>query len=349
VIRPVRIACQNVIVGLAAFAHDSEIDGMSVVAWQTCEVPHVGAHEGNRALAALMLCDAFQSGGTMEIRFDRSARLNASGTAKSGVKVDVVARYRGHPEGRVPASLRRYGRTVGIELGSEDPGCISPWEARELFLAVTPMPVELAKRVRSAVERGAASPERFCFTLLSQVWREIELDFMLAVSDRTGSILQGGADWTCRAERQAETQIARAALITGMLYRRLDSTDVAASTETRVLEDNRAGVRWSVVPDVGAVIFEQVPAGPLPWRTRETVLGVGDRLVVLPRGTVTEQDLAIAAALRTTGVVAIAVPADADLTGLDLSGVQVLRCPDRLGQLDQAIEANLLRARVARS
>ena len=89
VIRPVRIACQNVIVGLAAFAQDSTFDGLSVVAWQTCEVPHVATHEGNRALAALTLCDAFQNGGTMEIRFDRDARLSVGG-------MRMV--YHGHPE-----------------------------------------------------------------------------------------------------------------------------------------------------------------------------------------------------------------------------------------------------------
>ena len=93
------------IVALAAFAQDSAFDGLSVVAWQTCEVPHVATHEANRALAALTLCDAFKSGGTMEIRFDRPARL----TSTAGRIV-----FHGHPENAVPASLRRYGRTVGV-------------------------------------------------------------------------------------------------------------------------------------------------------------------------------------------------------------------------------------------
>ena len=68
VVRPVRIACQNVIVALGAIAQDASFDGLSVTAWQTCEVPHVATHEANRALAALTLADAFQNGGTMEIR-----------------------------------------------------------------------------------------------------------------------------------------------------------------------------------------------------------------------------------------------------------------------------------------
>jgi len=94
VVRPVRIACQNVIVALAAFNQDSAFDGLGVIAWKTCEVPHVGTHEANRALTALTLCDAFKSGGTMEVRFDRPARVESRDGART---------YSGHPEGRVPA------------------------------------------------------------------------------------------------------------------------------------------------------------------------------------------------------------------------------------------------------
>ena len=97
-------------------------------------MPHVATHEANRALAALTLCDAFQNGGTMEIRFDRDARFMQDGKPIT---------YHGHPEKAVPASLRRFGRTVGVTLGAEDPRAITPAEARELFLAITPMPAEL--------------------------------------------------------------------------------------------------------------------------------------------------------------------------------------------------------------
>jgi hypothetical protein len=92
----------------------------------------------------------------------------------------------------VPASLRRYGRTIGVALGADDPAVISPAEARELFLAITPMPSGLRSRVDAAISSDGILPERVCFTLLSQVWREIELDFILATSQRAGSILAGG-------------------------------------------------------------------------------------------------------------------------------------------------------------
>jgi hypothetical protein len=338
VIRPVRIACQNVIVGLAAFAQDATFDGLSVVAWQTCEVPHVATHEGNRALAALTLCDAFRNGGTMEIRFDRDARLSCNGRR-------IV--YHGHVEKAVPASLRRYGRTVGVYLGAEDPAAITPDEARELFLAVTPMPAELRARVDDAVAIRGISPERICFSLLSQIWREPELDFLLATSTRAASILEGGAPWTDRAARQAESEVCRAAVMAGMLFRRLNSTDAAggASSPVRVVEDRSQGVTWHVDEVKGAITFRGLDTtAPVPWARGAG--GVGE-VTVFPRTALTSDQAWAMAADGSPGLKAALVPADIP-SPPDAGGVVVLRCQDRLADIDKDIERRLLASRISR-
>ena len=278
------MACQNVLVGLGAIAQDSSFDGLSVLAWQTCEVPHVATHEANRALAALTLCDAFARGGTMEIRFDRPAAIALDGRA---------IRYPGHPERRVPASLRRFGRTVGVTLGADDPAAISPREARELFMAVTPMPDDLRHRVRYAAERRGVTPERMCFSLLSQVWREIELDFLLATCDQAADVLSGGTDWTRRAQRQVESDVCRAALMAGMYYRRLNGRDSAAGDGdgARVVEDVSTGVGWRI-EDWGTVTYT-LP-GPVlpPWAPPGHDLAPTARVAVVPRVHVTAPDVA---------------------------------------------------------
>jgi hypothetical protein len=336
VTRPVRLACQNVVAGLAAFAHDSSFDGLSVAAWQTCELPHVATHEANRAMTALLLCEAFQSGGTMEIRFDRSE-------------------YGPHPEGRVPASLRRYARSVGVWLSDGDgpDARITPAEARELFLAVTPMPAELRERVDTAVAQAHSSPERLCYTLMSQTWREIELDFMLAVSARAHSILGGGASTEDRGARQAESDVARVAVMLGMFYRRLDSKDTATGDGSglRVLEDNRHGVTWQVKPAAGAVEFAGVPRLPVPWLPPGSGLTAHDgRLTVLPRAVATQELVSHIRQLGAEGKdVVVILPADADTTILADAGIVVSACPDRLGEIDLTVESRLTRARVARA
>ncbi|MCX4856816.1 hypothetical protein [Streptomyces canus] len=334
IVRPVRIACQNVIVGLAAFSQDSAFDGLGVVAWQACEVPHVATNEATRALAALMLCDAFKSGGTMEVRFDRPAR--ATGLSRH---------IRGHPEGRVPAGLRRLGRTVGVELGLDDPRSISPGEARELFRAVTPMPDDLRGRVDFATTNEGIAPERLYFALMTGTWHPLELDFMLATTGRTASIISGGAHWRDRSARQAESEVCRAAVMAGMLHNRLNNRDSAGEgSGVRVLEDNRQGVRWHVDADDACVEYANLDSSqPLAWCAH----GPAARLRVFPRTAVTPRTIE---AMRTVGddtTAALLVPLDSPVTVP--SDILVMRCSDRLADLDKAIEGKLLTSRISRA
>lgn len=341
VVRPVRIACQNVIVGLAAIAQDSNFDGLSVPAWQTCEVPHVATHEANRALAALMLCDAFQNGGTMEVRFDRRTAVTLP---------DKTVIYDSHPEGRVPASLRRYGRTVGIQLGSDDPASISPRETRDLFLAVTPMPPALRQRVAAATKTAGVAPERVCFALLSQTWREVEIDFLLACSGQARSILEGGADWVRRGTRQSEMEACRAALMAGMYFRRLNGRDDAGvdGGGVRVVEDVSAGVEWEVLADSGAIVFSRCDlTNGVPWLASGQV-DCQSEIAVLPRSLATADAAAQLDELRHSGVCAVMMlPLDVPVPD-SWSDLPVLRCPDRRADLDLAAEGKLLTSRISR-
>ncbi len=342
VLRPIRLACQNVIVGLAAIAQDAGIDGLSVLTWQTCEAAHVATHEANRALAVITLCDAFQNGGTMEIRFDRPAAVSV-GKRKF--------KYRGHPEGRVPASLQRFGRTVGVDVGVEEEASISPREARDLFRAVTPMPPELRDRVDDAIATIGIKPERLYYTLLKPIWRDVELDWLLAVSSRVASILEGGAGWEHRSARQAEAEACRTALIVGMLFRRLNGTDAAAGDEgARVVEDRARGVTWSVDGESATVAFAGLPEDKgLPWIASGRTVPATGRAVVAVRSLLTPDTVEAVRAAAGEDLAVLAVPRDAELPADLPEDVVVARCPDRLADLDKAVEANLTSSRISRA
>jgi hypothetical protein len=342
VMRPIRIACQNVIVGLAAIAQDAGIDGLSVHAWQTCEVPHVATHEANRALAVITLCDAFQNGGTMEVRFDRPATLSVE---RRRVK------YAGHPERGVPASLRRFARTVGVEVGVDDEAAISPREARDLFRAVTPMSAELREQVDAAIVEIGIKPERLYYTLLKPIWRDIELGWILAVSSRAASILEGGAGWELRSARQAEAEVCRTALVAGMFFRRLDGTDAAAGGEgTRVVEDRSRGVTWSVDGETATVAFVGVADDePLPWVTGKRVVPESGRVVVAFRSLVTPDSVEALRAAAGEDLAVLAVPRDTPLPDELPDDLLIARCPDRLADLDKAVESNLTSSRISRA
>lgn len=335
-LRPVRLACQNVIVGLAAFAYDSRFDGLRVEAWQTCEAPHLAAHEASRALTALMLCDAFQSGSRMELRFDR------------------------HPERAVPARLRQYARMEGIVLGGDDARAISPSEARRLIVAVTQMPQNLARRVEDLAAAGVLTLERACFALLAGIWDPLELDFLIATSDRTRSILRGGANPLDRPDRQAELTLCRAAVMTGTLFKRLTlgaNEPTAAEPPdrqrvTRVLEDDRRTIAWRILDGDAALRLDGVRAGVLPWQGggHAVALKPGQPLVVVPRTRPAAEHVELARSLanRESALAATLEPFGAAGDQIPRDSVARLVMPDAIPTLDRTIEGRLASARVGR-
>lgn len=329
-LRPVQLACQNVIVGMAAMQQDPTFDGLRVTTYLTCEAPHVATNEPDRAMAALILCDAFQSGGTMEVRFGKRSR-----------------------EQEVPPSLQRFGRVNSIALGLDDPLSISPREARELFWLVTRMPAELGLRCDDIVDRGVLGPERLCYTLMAAVWEDIALDYLLAVSSRVDSILTGGAPLEPRSTRLAELEACRAALMAGMLRRHLErAKEHGATSEVVVTEDSAERLEWTIHPDFGAVEFFCRPACAVGWAgagEQELASSTADTLIVVPRGLPTPEDASFLQQLsadNAQAAVVLLVPSDmSEVLSLD---TRALVCPDRLAQLDMEVQRRLEKLRVGR-
>lgn len=318
-LKPFQVACQNVIIGLASAWQDVTFDGLRVEHYLTCEAPHLAAHEGDRALLAILLCEAFQAGGTMEIRF-----------GAPGYEVAL------------PPSLERYARSYALPLGAEEKGSISPAEARRLFLAVTPMTDDLRGRVADAIDRGLIAPERLCYSLMANHWDRTELDYILATSPQAASILTGGADVENRLARQVEIETCRAALMAGMLVRRLASTDAGAggAKGVRQFEDDRSEIRSQMIEEEGAIAIAGFKSG-IPWLQNGTRADA-DFLIAVPRGFPLPSDLDCVERLAEAwpeAMVALLVPGDmAELLAVD---EPVLLCPERLAQLDAQAEGRL--------
>lgn len=331
-LRPVQLACQNVIIGLASLRHDPVFDGLRVEAYATCEVAHLATGEADRAMAALILCDAFQSGGTMEVRFGPPGRR----------------------ERHIPPALVRYARVRGLTLGAQDPCSISPSEARDLFLLVTPMPEQLRYRAFEAFNTGQITPERLCYSLMAGIWSHIELAYILATTPRAPRILEGGSYPEFRLARSAETEICRSALMTGMLLRRLDNATEpnTASSAVELNEDWRLDTSWAIKSDLAAIAFSAVLGRPMPWCPVESLSDLprdSEAIIVLPRGTPLPSDADLLRQIKASQPQAAAfllVPADADMATFD--DVPHLLCPQTLDELDQTIRRKLDTLRIVR-
>ena len=329
VLRPVQLACQNVVIGLATMRHDQTFDGLRVPIYVTCEVPHVATHEANRAMAALILCDAFQNGGTMEVRFgDRKRPL------------------------KIPPGLARFARTVDVSIGEDDPACITPAEARSLFTAVTPIPDDLRLRLDDLIDRRLLSPERACYVLMAGLWTAIEFDYIAATSVRAETIMKGGLSHEMRSARQSELETCRAAAMLGMLLKHLTNADSSAGNGVRIVEDSAIDVAWSINEESGAVVFAADRMFGLPWRAADVDGAVrsADTLIVVPRGLPTSIDFDTVRDLQAThanSVVSLLIPAD--MAGVVPNGISRMVCPERLAELDAGIERRATALRVGRA
>lgn len=253
---------------------------------------------------------------------------------------------------RTPPALARFGRARGIALGGEDRCAVTPPEARQLFLAATPMPQDLRSRVETYMDRGLMSPERVCYTLLSQIWSPIELDYLLATSSRTPTILSGGSPFQDRRARLCELETARAAFMIGMFFRRLAGGDGGASKQqVAVIEDDRDNVEWRIDADQGLVEYSGASFEAVPWlvaNTQETERQPGP-LRVLARGLPLPHDVDVVqnSSGGEHGLTVLLVPSD--ISAMLPADVPRLVCPLRLQEIDQEIAAKFERCRVGRS
>jgi hypothetical protein len=116
----------------------------------------------------------------------------------------------------------------------------------------------------------------------------------------------------------------------------------------RVVEDTSRGVGCEVLDELGAVAFDGLERDePLPWGAS----GAADvaSLTVFPRTFVDEDTVREVNRMQAEGhAAAVAVPRDTDIGEARLE-VPVLRCPDRIADLDKQAEDRLLTARISRS
>ena len=134
--------------------------------------------------------------------------------------------------------------------------------------------------------------------------------------------------------------------MTGMLFRRLNCSDAAgANEEVRVAEDRFKGVSWQVDEENGSVTFRGIDqSSALPWTRAGARL---DELTVFPRAAATADVVGRIRTTQSAAPRAILVPSDVFVPA-ETGGVMVLRCPERLADIDKDVERRLLSSRISR-
>jgi hypothetical protein len=226
--RAYRLCSQDIVVALLAVRHDRDENLTRVGALSIATLPDFPALEPARATMAAILCDAYRSGGTLEIRFQGG----------------VGGKARPRPMPRLIADLMR---AAGVAPTSRR-DAIAPDAAAQLFAYCARLP----DSVRAVTDGGPASlTAATSFAALSGLWDVVHLQVLLGEASDPGLLLRGGAHPLHRIAHLRDRETLRAALLAGTLDRTLRRR---ADASERDSEDDLRDVTFAY--DAGVLRYE---------------------------------------------------------------------------------------------
>ena len=339
--RPYRFCVQDVILGIVVLRHDRKYNRLEVDVFLTAGIPEYAPESGCRALALIMLSDAYKSGGSMEIKFSEHVE-----------------------SGHVPDELCRLAGSLGVQLRHAKEGGITPKEAKSLYLALSGFGKPIADRVMSMEKGGRLSAAAVCYAMHHGVWTAEELEIIFFGSGFPDRILKGSVPPEAWRLFDYDIFHARNALMGGYLDRHVMNREHLLEKEGEVveLEDDERNVEISFSPNNYVKTLKLLESDDrifIPWlhnQTKNPVLRTGQRLRVLLRARDVEDlkqrfrmDLEQIRELKQKAgngkdVFCIMVPGDfkrmetgpyADLA--EKCDIGIIVCPEFLTQLDQEV------------
>jgi len=226
--RVMRSSVHDQIVGLTAFKHNEEFNGLEVDVFISTDHPDYEAGHGIRALMILLLSDAYKNGATMEIRFTRH-------DPKKGERV---------PD-RIPNQLNALLRENKIRLSRYEQGIITHNEAVNLYASILGITNELKERIKKYEAEGKLSLQGVCYILSSRLWTIEEASWILHNCPRPEGVLFGRDLPEDRMKYLESLSYGRAALAVTRFRNKLENNISENEGDSFVEID---GPLWKIVP-----------------------------------------------------------------------------------------------------
>jgi hypothetical protein len=351
--RPLRFCVQDVLLGLTVIRHDRKYNRLEVDVFLTAGIPEYEADSGCKALALIILSDAYKCGGSMEIKFTKEVE-----------------------GGRVPHDLEKLAQKLGVKLEHVQEGGLTPQEAKKLYLALSGFKPALRDKVLELEAAGRISSASLCYAMHHGVWTASELEMIILGSAFPDSLLTGLFPPELWHLYRHDLLLGRNALMGGYLDRQLTKKEHWNSQGQEVveMEDDERQIAIDFDPGLMAKIYtvgaEEDEPLHIPWLT---VSGVGNSIspgksfLVLLRGRETfDLDSGLLADIHQAGRliksnkaqwerVCVMVPADfrnRDTAKLVLAAeeqdVGLMICPEFSTHLDREVAKKMEAAKVMR-
>jgi hypothetical protein len=344
--KPYRFAVQDVILGLTVVRHSRYDNLLEVDVCLMADPPQFLEHSGARIMMTALLSEAFECGGSMEIRF----------------RENVL-------HGKVPREIVWFANSLGIELKHAEKGHITPKESRELYLALTGFSAEAKYKVTQLAVEAKLSPERVCFMVHNKIWELAEMEAILLGATLPHRVLLGISPSELGVLYQHDLMYARNAVLGGYLDRKLKQRERQIAEGVIELEADENDVYIAFDPEHYAKVYTAQDDFELPnWQSRHKSIRASERFYVLVRARNShdlmfsfQDDLVAATSLasKANGAKVFSLyPRDFyDLSSqwqahigqsLEKVGVNVMVCPESVSGLDNDADARLRKSKAIR-
>jgi SUKH superfamily protein len=266
--RPYRFCSQDVILGLTVVRHSIDNNCLEVDVCLTSDVLEFEEGIGAKITTSFLISEAYKCGGSLEIRFSE----NVEG-------------------GRVPAAICELAEKYEVSLQHIQEGRIVPSEARLLYLAISEFSESLRIRILQLYQEGRVSVERPCYTLYHGLWSRPQIEQIILGSTQPESILGGDAQPEYRHLYVNDLKHASAAVMGGILDRKLAKRERNVENEVLDLEDDVRPLEIGFSPQFYAKIYSCPEEMLVPWVKGQSTEKVdsGNDVVVLLRVYDTEE------------------------------------------------------------
>lgn len=262
--RPYRFCVQDVVLGLVVVRHSLANNCLEVDVCLISDAPEYEPGSGARVTSAFLLSEAYKCGGTMEIRFTENVEDRS-----------------------VPRALQEFAWNLGVELRHISEGRITTSEARQLYIALTGFSDTLCAQIDLLSQQGKLSQERACYVVHHGIWTRSEVESIVFGSLRPDGIFSGDTPPEQRHLYMQEIFHARAAILGGLLDRRLARRERIEGTVAIDLEDDVRRLDIEFDPNFYAKIYRCEEELPVPWvepqDQKSLTIPPGHRLITLVR------------------------------------------------------------------
>lgn len=266
--RPYRWCSRDIVFSLLVVRHNRQGNCLEADVCLITNPPQYIENSGARVALGFLLSEAYKCGGSMEIVFTK----NVEG-------------------GRVPAYICDLAIEMRIKLNHVFEGKITPFEARQLYLELAGFSPKAKEKVMQLSVKGEFSPERICFVVMGGVWSLAEAESIILSSVHPEKILISETEPEDRQLYLNDLLIARMAIFSGALDRKLLRTELQYEGQIIEDEDIEAPLTIDFDPEYFARIYEMETDFEIPWLRNKQSLKVGEKLVVMIRAR-TEAELA---------------------------------------------------------